>query len=100
MVQVHTQNPNEPSLGAGAYVCLGLTLTPRKKGFSLFGVCLFLGVRNSRQNKKIGKRGAPETKNGGNEWTGPPNFGERGETAVTKELKQFNVYDVFAPLCR
>ena len=25
-------------------------------------------------------------------------FGERGETAVTKELKQFNVYDVFEPL--
>ena len=28
MVHIHTQNPNEPSLGAGAYVCLGLTLTP------------------------------------------------------------------------
>ena len=25
-------------------------------------------------------------------------FGERGETAVSKELKQFNVYDVFKPL--
>ncbi len=25
-------------------------------------------------------------------------FGERGETAVSKELKQFNVYDVFEPL--
>ena len=30
MVHVHTQNPNEPSLGAGAHVCLGLTLTPIK----------------------------------------------------------------------
>ena len=25
-------------------------------------------------------------------------FGERGETAVKKELKQFNVYDEFKPL--
>ncbi len=25
-------------------------------------------------------------------------FGGRGETAVSKELKQFNVYDVFEPL--
>jgi hypothetical protein len=25
-------------------------------------------------------------------------FGERGETAVSNELKQFNVYDVFKPL--
>jgi hypothetical protein len=25
-------------------------------------------------------------------------FGERGETAISKELKQFNVYDVFEPL--
>jgi hypothetical protein len=33
-----------------------------KKGLSLFGVCLFLGVRNSRQNKKIGK-GARQKKN-------------------------------------
>ena len=30
MVHVHTQNPTEPSLGAGEYVCLGLTLTPIK----------------------------------------------------------------------
>jgi len=29
---------------------------------SLLGVCLFLGVRLSRQNKKIGKRGMPEKK--------------------------------------
>jgi len=29
---------------------------------------------------------------------GLKHFGERGETAVTKELKQFNVYDVFEPL--
>jgi hypothetical protein len=29
MVHVHTQNPNEPSFGVGAYVCLGLTLTPK-----------------------------------------------------------------------
>ncbi len=26
-------------------------------------------------------------------------FGERGETAISKELKQFTVYDVFEPLC-
>ncbi len=25
-------------------------------------------------------------------------FGERGETTVSKELKQFNVYNVFEPL--
>jgi hypothetical protein len=25
MVHVHTHNPNEPSLGAGAYMCLGLS---------------------------------------------------------------------------
>jgi hypothetical protein len=25
-------------------------------------------------------------------------FGERGETGISKELKQFNVYDVFEPL--
>ena len=25
-------------------------------------------------------------------------FGERGETAASKELRQFNVYDVFEPL--
>ncbi len=25
-------------------------------------------------------------------------FGERGETAISKELKQFNVYNVFEPL--
>jgi hypothetical protein len=29
---------------------------------------------------------------------GLKHFGERGETAVSKELKQFNVYDVFEPL--
>jgi len=29
---------------------------------------------------------------------GLKHFGERGEMAVTKELKQFNVYDVFEPL--
>jgi len=29
-----------------------------KKGLSLFGVCLFLGVRNSPQNKKNRKKGA------------------------------------------
>ena len=28
MVHVHTQTPNEPSLGAGAHVLLGLVLTP------------------------------------------------------------------------
>ena len=59
-------------------------------------VCFWVFAFPAR-TKKIGKRGAPEKK-GGNEWTGPPNFGERGETAVTKELKQFNVYDVFEPL--
>ena len=30
MVHVHTQNRNELSLGAGAHVCFGLTLTPIK----------------------------------------------------------------------
>jgi hypothetical protein len=29
---------------------------------------------------------------------GLKHFGERDETAVSKELKQFNVYDVFEPL--
>jgi hypothetical protein len=29
---------------------------------------------------------------------GLKHFGERGETAVSKELKQFNVYNVFKPL--
>ena len=29
---------------------------------------------------------------------GLKHFGERGETTVSKELKQFNVYDVFEPL--
>ncbi len=29
MVPVHTQTPNEPSLGADAYVLLGLALTPK-----------------------------------------------------------------------
>jgi hypothetical protein len=29
---------------------------------------------------------------------GLKHFGERGETAVSKELAQFNVYDVFEPL--
>jgi hypothetical protein len=29
---------------------------------------------------------------------GLKHFGERGETAVSKELAQFNVYDVFKPL--
>ena len=29
---------------------------------------------------------------------GLKHFGERGETAVTKELKQFNGYDAFEPL--
>jgi hypothetical protein len=28
MVHVHTQKPNEPSLGTGAHVRLGLALTP------------------------------------------------------------------------
>jgi hypothetical protein len=28
MVHVHTLKPNEPSLGAGAHVRLGLALTP------------------------------------------------------------------------
>ena len=28
MVHVHTQNPNEPSLWAGAHVLLGMALTP------------------------------------------------------------------------
>ncbi len=52
----------------------------------MFGVCLFLGVHNSRQNKKIGKRGVPEKKNGGNEWTGPPNEG----TFIPKFVFNFN----------
>ena len=30
MVHVHTLKPNEPSLGAGAHVRLGLALTPIK----------------------------------------------------------------------
>ncbi len=30
--------------------------------------------------------------------TGLKHFGERGDTAISKELKQFNVYDVFEPL--
>jgi hypothetical protein len=29
---------------------------------------------------------------------GLKHFGETGETGVSKELKQFNVYDVFEPL--
>jgi hypothetical protein len=29
---------------------------------------------------------------------GLKHFGERGEMAVSKELKQFNIYDVFEPL--
>ena len=36
MVHVHTQKPNEPSLGAGAHVRLGLALTPK----SYVVVCL------------------------------------------------------------
>jgi len=43
-----------------------------KKGLSLFGVCLFWGVRNSRKNKKKEKGVRQKKKNGGNEWTGPP----------------------------
>ncbi len=35
----------------------------QKKGLSLFGVCLFLGVR---------EKGVRQKKNGGNKWTGPP----------------------------
>ncbi len=31
MVPVRTQTPNEPSLGADAYVLLGLALTPREE---------------------------------------------------------------------
>ncbi len=31
-----------------------------------------MGVCDSRQNENRGKRGAPEKKIGGNEWTGPP----------------------------
>ncbi len=30
---------------------------------------------------------------------GMKHYGERGKTAVSKELKQFTVYDVFEPLC-
>jgi len=47
---------------------------------SLFGVCLFLGVRLSRQNKKNRKKGrARKIKNGGNEWTGPPTDDDGGD---------------------
>jgi hypothetical protein len=45
-----------------------------KKGLSLFGNCLFLGVRDSRQNEKKRKKGRARKKIGGNEWTGPPNL--------------------------
>jgi hypothetical protein len=43
-----------------------------KKGLSLFGICLFLGVRDSRQIKKKRKKGRARKKNGGNKWTRPP----------------------------
>ena len=37
MVHVHTQTPNEPSLGADAHVLLGLALTPKHSLVSLDG---------------------------------------------------------------
>ena len=58
----------------------------QKKGLSLFVVCLFLGVRDSRQNKKKGKWGAPEKKNGGNEWAGPPTDTQHLLFAVSSEI--------------
>jgi hypothetical protein len=37
----------------------------RKKGLSVFGVCLFLGVRDSRQNEKKSKKGRARKKKEG-----------------------------------
>jgi len=49
-------------------------------------------VKNKRKKKYKPKAGQYSLE------AGLKHFGERGETAVSKELKQFNVYDVFEPL--
>ncbi len=49
-------------------------------------------VKNKQKKKYKPKAGQYNLEAGLN------HFGERGETAVSKELKQFNVYDVFEPL--
>ena len=52
---------------------------------SLFVVCLFLGVRDSRQNKKK-ENGARQKKNGGNECAGPPTDTQHLLFAVSSEI--------------
>jgi hypothetical protein len=52
----------------------------------LFVVCLFLGVRDSRQNKKK-EKGARQKKNGRNEWTGPPTISLTGLLLLFRHAK-------------
>ena len=49
-------------------------------------------VKNKRKKKYKPKAGQYSLE------AGLKHFGERGETVVSKELKKFNVYDIFEPL--
>jgi hypothetical protein len=53
--------------------------------------------REGEHKKKQKKKYKPKASQYSLE-AGLKHFGERGEMAVSKELKQFNVYDVFKPL--
>jgi hypothetical protein len=51
----------------------GIIILAKKGPLFVRRLSVFVGVHDSRRNKKRGKRGAPEKKDGGNEWTGLPN---------------------------